>query len=292
MAVGETLGPGAARAAGSSPPGADVAGSGRADDEGGAGPRVEEELVEAPAAAEEVVVEAAVAEALEAAEVVEVAVAPEVGEVGEVVETEIEPEEDSEPAVADLPPTPATDDELERQLNAGRGDGAPAHHEHHETLCTSAGSLTDMLMPKKVKHRKTQRGRLNGAGQQLSFRSPSATSASRPWSLAGGPPARSRRPVSLRDPSREAWRQGVDPGLPRQTGTQKAGRDLHGFGQGQPRAVGGIVVHPGLGCSSSLAGVDETLAQGGHGPRHSEAACFKACFVVRPARTGHAEVAI
>ena len=41
-----------------------------------------------------------------------------------------------------------------------------------------------MLMPKKVKHRKTQGGRLNGQAG-VARPSLSATSAFRPWSLDG-----------------------------------------------------------------------------------------------------------
>ena len=61
---------------------------------------------------------------------------------------------------------------------------------------TSARSRTDMLMPKKVKHRKTQRGRLCGCRPRAGPRSPSATSGSRRWSRAGSRRARSRPPVS------------------------------------------------------------------------------------------------
>src|SRR5580698_8542037 len=108
MAVGETSGQSGPRRLITAGGGRRRAADALGDDEGGA--EIEEELVEtAPAAAEEVVAEAveapAVAEAPAEAEVVEVAVAPEVGEV-EVVETEIEPEEETEPAVADLLPTP------------------------------------------------------------------------------------------------------------------------------------------------------------------------------------------
>src|SRR5580698_3090986 len=130
MAVGETSGQSGPRRLITAGGGRRRAADALGDDEGGA--EVEEELVEsAPEAAEAVVAEAPVAEAPEAAEVVEVAVAPEVGEV-EVVETEIEPEEDAEPAVADLLPTPATDDELERQLKRDE-EMERQHHEHHET---------------------------------------------------------------------------------------------------------------------------------------------------------------
>ena len=42
-----------------------------------------------------------------------------------------------------------------------------------------------MLMPKKVKHRKTQRGRLNGQAKGGAVGRRSATSAFRPWSPGG-----------------------------------------------------------------------------------------------------------
>jgi small subunit ribosomal protein S3 len=40
------------------------------------------------------------------------------------------------------------------------------------------------------------------------------------------------------DPSRQAWRQGLDPHFPGQASDPEAGRDPHGFGQGQPRILG------------------------------------------------------
>ena len=40
------------------------------------------------------------------------------------------------------------------------------------------------------------------------------------------------------DPPREAWWQGLDPGLPGQAGHPEARRDPDGIGQGQPRALG------------------------------------------------------
>ena len=53
-----------------------------------------------------------------------------------------------------------------------------------------------MLMPRKVKHRKQQRGRMTGASQGWGPRSISVTSGFRPWNPAGSPPARSRPPES------------------------------------------------------------------------------------------------
>ena len=57
-------------------------------------------------------------------------------------------------------------------------------------------TLTDMLMPRKVKHRKQHRGRMSGHGQGRHRGRRSATTASRPSSPGGSPPARSRPPVS------------------------------------------------------------------------------------------------
>ena len=55
------------------------------------------------------------------------------------------------------------------------------------------------------------------------------------------------------DPPRPPWRQGLDPGLPGQAGHPEAGRDPHGLGQGQPRALGrGREARAGS-CSSSPA---------------------------------------
>ena len=136
MAVGETSGQSGPRrlitAGGGRRRAADALGG---DDEGGA--EVEEELTESvPAAAEEVVVETA--EVAEAPEVVEAPeapavtdAAPEVAEV-EVEVAETETDEEAEPAVADLLPTPAADDELERQLKRDE-EMERQHHEHHET---------------------------------------------------------------------------------------------------------------------------------------------------------------
>ena len=50
------------------------------------------------------------------------------------------------------------------------------------------------------------------------------------------PPDRSR--PYRDDPLHQAWREGVDQHLPRQARHPEAGRDAHGLGQGQPRALG------------------------------------------------------
>ena len=68
--------------------------------------------------------------------------------------------------------------------------------EHHETPHFRPGTVTDMLMPRKVKHRKQHRGRTDRQRQGRHRASPSASTASRPSSRGGSPPARSRPPVS------------------------------------------------------------------------------------------------
>ena len=72
-------------------------------------------------------------------------------------------EEETETAVAELLPEPTEVDDLERQLNRDE-EIERQHHEHHEAPHFRRKS-DDMLMPKKVKHRKTQRGRLTGAAK-------------------------------------------------------------------------------------------------------------------------------
>ena len=96
---------------------------------------------------------------------------------------------------------------------------------------------TPMLMPKKVRHRKTQRGRMSGDGQGWHagalrrLRDPGARAG-----LDHEPPDRSR--PYRDDPLHQAWREGVDQHLPGQARHPEAGRDPHGLGQGQPRALG------------------------------------------------------
>ena len=102
---------------------------------------------------------------------------------------------------------------------------------------TSARSRTDMLMPKKVKHRKTQRGRLNGqakGGAAVSFGDFGIQAHGA--RVVDGAPDRGR--PYRDDPPRQAWWKGLDPRLSRQARDPQAGRDPHGIGQGQPRAVG------------------------------------------------------
>ena len=154
---------------------------------------------------------------------------------------------------------------------------------------TSARSRTDMLMPKKVKHRKTQRGRLDGRrqGRHLRLlrrlRDPGAGARVAHRAPDRGSPYR-------HDPPRQAWRQGLDPGLPRQADHPEAGRDPHGLGQGQPRAVGRRRAprpHPvRAGRRRRAPGASAAME------RAIQKLPFKARFVVRPGTHGHPEVAV
>ena len=66
----------------------------------------------------------------------------------------------------------------------------------------------------------------------------------------------------------QAWRQGLDQRLPGQARHQEAGRDPHGFGQGQPRALGRRR-QARAGCCSSSSYPNEEHRQGGARARPS-----------------------
>ena len=102
---------------------------------------------------------------------------------------------------------------------------------------SSTGTVTDMLMPRKVRHRKQHRGRTNGmakGGTEVVF-GEYGIQALEPG-LDHRPPDRGR--PYRHDPPHQAWRQGLDQHLPRQARHREAGRDPHGLGQGQPGALG------------------------------------------------------
>ena len=117
-----------------------------------------------------------------------------------------------------------------------------------------------MLMPKKVKHRKQQRGRITGAakggddGRLRRLRDPGARAG-----LDHRPPDRGG--PYRDDPPRPPWWQGLDPGLPGQARHPKAGRDPHGLGQGQPRALGRRRAARAGSCSSSPASTRRSRAR-------------------------------
>ena len=94
-----------------------------------------------------------------------------------------------------------------------------------------------MLMPRRVKHRKQQRGRMSGpakGGTTIAF-GDYALMTEEPG-LHHEPPDRGR--PARHDPLRPPRWQDLDPHLPRQAGDQEAGRGAHGLRQGRPRPLG------------------------------------------------------
>ena len=125
-----------------------------------------------------------------------------------------------------------------------------------------------MLMPKKVKHRKTQRGRLTGTskgGNAVSFGDFGIQALEPGWLTARQIEA--ARIAMTRHVKRggKVWIR-VFPDKPV---TQKPAETRMGSGKGNPE-LWVAVVHPGR-VLFELAGVDEPLARVCHGARHSEA---------------------
>ena len=86
-----------------------------------------------------------------------------------------------------------------------------------------------MLQPKKVKHRKQHKGRMNAEGLSRQQARHSATTVSRPCRGLALLDCAADRGRSYRDDApREAWWQGLDPGLSGQAQDQEAGRDPDG----------------------------------------------------------------
>ena len=125
-----------------------------------------------------------------------------------------------------------------------------------------------MLMPKKVKHRKQQRGRTQGQSQgrhrghlrRLRHPGPRARVDHRP-------PDRGR--PNRHDPQHQAWRQGLDQRLPDKPVTEKPAETRMGSGKGNPEHWV-AVVKPGR-ILFELSYPDEELARGRHraGPSRS-----------------------
>jgi len=140
-----------------------------------------------------------------------------------------------------------------------------------------------MLMPKKVKHRKTQRGRLNGqakGGASVSFGDFGIQAMEPGWLTARQIEA--ARIAMTRHVKRggKVWIR-VFPDKPV---TQKPAETRMGSGKGNPE-LWVAVVHPGR-ILFELAGVDEELARAAM-ERAIQKLPFKARFVVRPATHGH-----
>ena len=95
-----------------------------------------------------------------------------------------------------------------------------------------------MLMPRKVKHRKQQRGRMGGkakGGSDVTFGDFGIQALEPAWLTARQIEA--ARIAMTRHV--QARRQGLDPGLPRSAGHPEAGGDPYGFGQGKSGPLGG-----------------------------------------------------
>ncbi len=94
-----------------------------------------------------------------------------------------------------------------------------------------------MLMPKRVKHRKVMRGRMSGVakgGTTIAFGEYGLMTEEPAWITSRQIEA-ARRAMTRHV---QAWRQDLDPHLPRQAGHQEAGRGAHGLGQGCPGPLG------------------------------------------------------
>jgi large subunit ribosomal protein L16 len=145
-----------------------------------------------------------------------------------------------------------------------------------------------MLMPKKVKHRKTQRGRMTGVargGSSVSFGDFGIQAMEPGWLTARQIEA--ARIAMTRHVKRggKVWIR-VFPDKPV---TQKPAETRMGSGKGNPE-LWVAPVHPGR-VLFELAGVDEPLARAAM-ERAIQKLPFKARFVVRPGSHGHPEVAV
>ena len=99
------------------------------------------------------------------------------------------------------------------------------------------GGLIDHVDASQGRHRKQHRGRMTGlakGGDHLAFGEYGIQALEPGWITARQIEA--ARIAMTR--AHQAWRQGVDQHLPRQARHREAGRDPHGFRQGQPRVLG------------------------------------------------------
>ena len=145
-----------------------------------------------------------------------------------------------------------------------------------------------MLMPRKVKHRKQQRGRMKGAakgGTELSFGEYGIQALEPGWITA--------RQIEA---ARIAMNRHIKRGgkvwinlFPDKPVTEKPAETRMGSGKGNPE-LWVAPVHPGR-ILFELAGVDEPLARAAM-ERAIQKLPFKARFVVRPGSHGHPEVAV
>src|ERR1700722_14805952 len=182
------------------------------------------------------------------------------------------------------PPSPMTWSVNWRRTRRWRARTAPSTTRPR----TSARSRTDMLMPKKVKHRKTQRGRLSGqakGGASVAFGDFGIPALEPGWLT----------PRQI-EAARIAMTRHVKRGgkvwirvFPDKPVTQKPAETRMGSGKGNPE-FWVAVVKPGR-MLFELGGVYETLARAAM-ERAIQKLPIKAKFVIRPGTHGHAEVAI
>ncbi len=182
----------------------------------------------------------------------------------------------------------ATTDEVERRLSGRRGDRAPHGERAHRHAALPKGRGVAMLMPRKVKHRKQQRGRRAGmakGGTELTFGDFGIQAQESGWLTARQIEA--ARIAMTRHVKRggKVWIR-VFPDKPV---TQKPAETRMGSGKGNPE-FWVAVVKPGR-VLFELGGVDETLARAAM-ERAIQKLPIKAKFVIRPGTHGAPEVTI
>src|SRR5665213_943136 len=166
-----------------------------------------------------------------------------------------------------------------------RSSAGPASTTRHRT---SARRWTDMLMPRKVKHRKQQRGRMSGkakGGSEVTFGDFGIQALEPAWMTARQIEA--ARIAMTRHVKRggKVWIR-VFPDRPV---TQKPAETRMGSGKGNPEHWV-AVVKPGR-ILFELAGVEQGLAKEAM-ERVIQTLPFKAKFVIRPGTHGTPEVQV
>ena len=115
-----------------------------------------------------------------------------------------------------------------------------------------------MLLPKRVKYRRVQRGRMTGKATRGNVGVPGPVRPCCPGARLDH--LRTDRGCPCRhDPLYQAWRQGLDQDLPRQAVTEKPAETRMGSGKGSPE-YWVAVVKPGR-ILFELADVDEATAR-------------------------------
>ena len=186
------------------------------------------------------------------------------------------------------PPTCSPRPTRSSAAERGRGDRAPHGERAHRHAALPKGRGVVMLMPRKVKHRKQQRGRRAGmakGGTELTFGDFGIQAQESGWITARQIEA--ARIAMTRHVKRggKVWIR-VFPDKPV---TQKPAETRMGSGKGNPE-FWVAVVKPGR-MLFELGGVDETLARAAM-ERAIQKLPIKAKFVIRPGTHGAPEVTI